>query len=465
MRASPSLAWRLSLGAAAVLTAFVALTAIGLEQAFGDHARAARQELLLAQVYRLMAAAEVGDSGQLEFPGGVPEPRLAQNGSSLYAAILDAQGAVVWRSPSAQGATLPVLAALPPGASDFGKVDTTAGSLFLQRFGVRWTTGSGSHPFTFAVAEDMSAFEAQRQSYRRTLWGWLGVTALLLLALQAAVLRWGLRPLRQVSADLLRLQSGEADRLDGAHPREIQGLVDPLNQLITHERRQRTRHREALADLAHSLKTPLALVRAELGDTAVDPGLKTRLDTHIERMSRSVDYHLQRATATGPRPLTAPLALAESSRRLAQALQKMHADKVVGCDIDIPADLQARIDPGDFSELLGNLLDNAFKWCRCQVRVAAVALPEGALALEVDDDGPGFDASIGPQVLERGVRADEQVPGHGIGLAVVRDIVVGLGGRIDLGRSRLGGARVQIVLPGLVARGPHHAPATDPARQ
>lgn len=459
--ASASLTWRLALSAAAVLAAFVALAAVGLERAFGDSARAARQELLLAQVYRLMAAAEVSDGGQLSFPGGLPEPRLVQTGSGLYAAIADAQGAIVWRSPSALDRALPPPAALPAGDRDFAEVESAEGPLFVQRFGLRWTSGGVSRPFTFAVAEDLSAFTAQRQAYRRMLWGWLGGAALLLLTVQGLVLRWGLKPLREVSTGLKRLQAGEADRISGMHPREIQGLVDPLNQLIVHERRQRTRYREALADLAHSLKTPLALMRAEVGEGAVDSALKARLDAQIERMNRAVDYHLQRASATGSRPLTAPLALAEAAARLAQALEKIHADKAVQCAIDIPCDLQVRIDPGDVSEIVGNLLDNAFKWCRRQVLLSAAASADGGLTLDVDDDGPGIAEAIGTQALERGVRADEQIPGHGIGLAVVRDIVDSLGGQIELGRSRLGGARVRIMLPGLVMPTPQRPPVTD----
>jgi len=303
-------------------------------------------------------------------------------------------------------------------------------------------------PFTFTVAEDLTAYDTQLQAYRRSLLGWLGVMALVLLAAQAAVLHWGLRPLRQVTADLEQLQRGQANLLPGPHPREIQGLTDNLNRLLLHERRQQQRYRDAMADLAHSLKTPLALMRAELREAHVAPALSARLDEQIAGMDRAVGFHLQRAGAAGRQPLAAAWPLEPSVERLMAALRKVHADKAVSVQMHIDPGLQARLDEGELTEVLGNLLDNAFKWCAGQVSISAGTQPPATLWLEVHDDGPGFDAEVGERILERGVRADEHTPGHGIGLAVVRDIVEGHEGCIELRRSPLGGACVRVIWAG-----------------
>lgn len=444
-----SLQARLWLGTAAVLAVFVGLTGFALEQAMRDSARGARQERLQAQVYLLLAAAEVNAAGRLTLDSPLPEPRFDTPGSGLVGRIVAADGTTVWGSRSALGVELPPPTPLPPGAQGFGRVDSAQGAPhFQQSFGVSWTTGGGSHRFTVAVAEDLGPYARQLADYRRSLWGWLAALALLLLAAQALTLRWGLRPLRRIAQALARLEQGRDERLSGAHPAELQPLADNLNRVLAHERAQQARYRDALADLAHSLKTPMAVVRAELQRAAAEPALRERLDEQVRAMDRVVDYHLQRASAAARRTLAAPLALAPVVERLRSALGKVHADKALVWQVDIPADARARIDEGDLTELLGNLLDNACKWSAGRLSVSA-RLAAGSVSMSIEDDGPGFDTAVGRQVLERGVRADETVPGHGIGLAVAQDIVQACGGTLELGRSAaLGGARVAIGLPG-----------------
>jgi two-component system sensor histidine kinase PhoQ len=188
----------------------------------------------------------------------------------------------------------------------------------------------------------------------------------------------------------------------------------------------------------------LALIRAALQEARPDPKLAGALDEQVERMDRIVAYQLQRASASGRSRLVASHPLRPAVERLLAAMAKVYADKALHAECAVGTELGFRGDEGDLTELLGNLLDNAFKWARSRVRVSASAV-QGALHVSVEDDGPGIAPESAQDILERGTRADESVPGHGIGLAVVRDIVDAYGGRIEIGRSALGGAAVTLV--------------------
>ena len=439
-----SLNTRVTLGAVLVLAVFLVLSALALERAFRDSARSARQERLLAQVYLLMAAAEVDAQGKLTLASGPSEPRLEQPGSGLYAVITDDAGDVVWRSRSTLSVDAPHGAPLAAGVQHFE--ETQDGGFFIESFGVSWATAGGSFPFTFSVAEDLTPYHEQLAVYRRALGTWLGAMAVLLLAAQWAILRWGLSPLRRLADELTRLERGEQERIAGNYPTEVQRLTENLNTLLVHERAQQKRYRDALADLAHSLKTPLALVRAALKERGRSDAAAGELDEQVEQMDRIIGYQLQRASTAGRSGLAAPQPIRPTVERLLAALAKVYADKPIATDLAIDPLARFRGDAGDLTELLGNLLDNAFKWGRSRVRVSA-ASSDGKLALCVEDDGAGIAPEQARHVLERGARADESVPGQGIGLAVARDIAEAYAGELQIERSSLGGASVRLVLP------------------
>jgi two-component system sensor histidine kinase PhoQ len=420
---------------------------VALERAFRDSARSARQERLLAQIYVLMAAAEVDENGKLTLANGPLEPRFDQPGSGLYATIVDSQGNVLWRSRSTLSVDAPAGAPLPAGVRRFEEV-TASGGFFVESFGVNWATARASYPLTFTVAEDLEPYRDQLAVYRRSLWTWLGAMALLLLAVQWAILRWGLSPLRRMADELTRLEQGEQQQLAGRYPREVQRLTDNLNTLLTHERAQQKRYRDALADLAHSLKTPLALLRAALTSAKQDSELARSVDEQVAHMDRIVAYQLQRAATSGRSGMATPQPVRPAVERMLAALHKVYAQKTIETEVAMRASLRFRGDEGDLTELLGNVLDNAFKWAKSRVRVSAT-LDRGSLSVVVEDDGAGIAAEELERVLQRGARADQSVPGQGIGLAVVRDIADAYGGHVKIARSELGGAAVTLVLPGL----------------
>ncbi len=441
-----SLNTRIVLSAGLVLAVFIALTGLVLDRAFRESARSAREERLLGQLYLLIAAAEVGPRGALSLPATLPEARLSLPGSGLYAYVTGAGGKVLWSSPSAVGKRVPFETSLAPGQRRFGQRQDGSGQPFLvQGLGVTWGVGRGHYAFTFSVSEDLTEFNAQLRRYRHSLWAWLGAMAVLLLVTQWLVLRWGLRPLRRVAVELAAIESGGRERLQGEYPRELERLTDNLNALLAHERARQKRYRDALADLAHSLKTPLAVMRGALAQ-ADGERLAATVEEEVVKMDRIVQYQLQRAATAAPSVLAAPVPIRPVAERIVATLGKVYSEKAVEARLAVDDRSTFRGDEGDLMELLGNLADNAYKWCRKEVRISA-ASRDRRLTISVEDDGPGIDEDQARRILRRGVRADQAVPGYGIGLAIVRDIVQAHGGEIRIGRAGLGGAAVTVKLP------------------
>jgi len=443
-----SISARLTLSAALVLLSFIILTAIALDRAFFDSARSGVRERQLGQIYLLMAAAEVDTTGQVSMPHSLAEVRLNVPGSGFYAEITYANGEPLWQSLSVINWSLPLLPGLQPGEQLFRQVrDKSNVDFFVSSFAINWETESGTFPFVFHIAEDLEAFHARISHYRKSLWGWLGGMALLLLIAQAAILRWGLSPLRRVESEISAIESGMQKRIQGTYPEEIKRLTDNLNGLLHHERRQQTRYREALANLAHSLKTPLAVMRVTSDRIPDQTEATETLEEQIIHMDQIISYQLQRAATAGPSGMTIKsVAVLPVAERLVAALVKVHRDKQIRAQVDIGEDICFHGDLGDLMELLGNLIENAFKWCRSRVHLSA-EIRNDRLCLSVEDDGPGIAVDQLQVILNRGMRADQSVPGHGIGLAVVQDIVDAYNGSIRIGQSELGGASLCLELP------------------
>jgi two-component system sensor histidine kinase PhoQ len=441
-----SLNARLIIVAGLVLAGFFGFTGFALDEAFRQSAESAVHDRLQAQLYGLLAVSELDDHRQLKLPASLPDARLSTPGSGLYAEITTLDDVVRWRSQSLLGRTLP--RQLPPKAGEwsFERLSGPDGNeMHLLAFGITWAEAADpTGAYTFRVAESLEGYDAQLSSFRRSLWGWLLGAALVLLTVQGVVLRWGLKPLRWVAGDLREIEAGRQLELRGRYPRELRGLTENLNALLRSQRMHLQRYRDSLADLAHSLKTPLAVMR---GATERSPEeLRQTIHEQVQRMSEIVDYRLHRAAASGRSALAKPVAIRPLLERLVNSLLKVHADKVVACEIRVPANAALRGDEGDLMELFGNVLENAFKWSGGHI-VIAVENTSG-LTITVEDDGPGIPESQIEHVLKRGMRADQQVPGHGIGLSVVKDIIEAYEGTLTITRSdALGGASFRITFP------------------
>lgn len=448
-----SLSARLTLATGVVLIAFLGLAGYALDRAFRESAEAAVRERLQAHIYGLLASADITRSGKLSLPESLPEERFQRPGSGLYAEVVNAKGMIVWQSPSQLGQFIPRPPQLQPGEWSFTRLPTDEGEeLFVLGFGSAWDLGRKSLEFTFNVIEEPEAYAAQVASFRHSLWIWFSVLALGLLVAQGLVLGWGLSPLRRVERDLAAVEAGARETLGGDYPRELRGLTDNLNALLKTERGRLARYRDALADLAHSLKTPLAVLRGAQAQRNDAQTLEQLVQEQTERMAQIVDYQLQRAATSGRTTLMTPVALAPLLQRILDSLAKVYAERALKLSLEADPALQFRADASDLMELCGNLLDNACKWARTQVK-ASVQLSNAdngqTLEICVEDDGPGIAPDQRAAVLGRGVRADSSVPGQGIGLAVARDIAGAYGGEIGIDTSEtLGGARICVTLRG-----------------
>jgi two-component system, OmpR family, sensor histidine kinase PhoQ len=432
---------RLLLGAALVLVFFMAGAGIAVQRAHADSVRAAHYATLHGTVDLLLSRAEVDASGALEMPTGLGNARLSLPGSGLYASISNPGHDEQWRSPSTVGLQPPFRTRLETGRLVSERLEDGDRAYLATTYAVNWQAGPRPAHLVLSVLEDESEFRHEVAVFARTLWAWLGAAGLLLLLAQLLLLQWGLAPMRRVASEIRRVEGGEQSKIEGRYPTELSGLTDNLNTLIQQERVRQTRYKEALSYLAHSLKTPLAVLHSALDEPA---RLSETVAQQVRRMDEIVQHQLGRAAAGGATRFAPAVPVTPVLERIREALLKVYADKGLEFTVDCPTDLTWRIDEGDLFEMMGNLMDNAAKWAKQRVRVRAWRAGEH-LHLHVDDDGPGFGDTH--SVLQLHARGDERVPGHGVGLAVVNDLVTSHHGELKLLRSELGGARIDIALP------------------
>lgn len=456
-----SLQARQVMAASIGLVAFLALAGVALDRAFLETA-----ENNLYQRMRSFALAyadsDFARDGTFIPPYTPPDPRFERPGSGLYAEVVLADQH--WDSASSVGPLLPDGQMLAVGEEVFDgplaivELNGEEGQAYRYGRGLIWV-GSDEDgqedevPYTVYILEDTTALSRQVEVFRAALWRYLGGAGVILLLGQVLILQWSLRPLRRVIWELKRVQRGDASRMSERHPRELEPLAESINAFIESERENLDRQRNTLADLAHSLKTPLAVLRTRLDAEATGDELRRELDTQLQRMTELVSYQLARAASGGHALFSAPVDIEPEAESLVKSLEKVYADKGVLCEFELAEGVQFHGERGDLQELLGNLLENAFKWASSRVLLTArpaecPADRRPGLVLVVEDDGAGIDADKVAAVLQRGVRGDERVHGHGIGLAIVQDIIRAYRGTLDVGRSEeLGGARFEVQLP------------------
>ena len=451
-----SLNARLLIAASIVLTAFLGVTGAILDSAYRNSAENALKDRLKGYANALIAAAEPDEQGIVHLTHALPELRFFTEGSGLYARFSSNKGGHRWESPSMAGLNIDFTEVLQRAARHFEYITASDGSsLYAFNIGVTWDERENAREgYTFSVAEDLDNFYADITGFRKILWGWLGAVTVVLLLVQGTILRWGLIPLRRVAEDLTAIEAGTQARLQGRYPKELRGLTDNLNALIQGEHEHLERYRNSLGDLAHSLKTPLALLRGYVEAQSDGHELQSNVQQQVDRMSQIIEYQLQRAATSGRTALAVPVPIIDVVNKVVAALDKVYIEKKIHRQINIDRSTCFYGDESDLMELLGNLIDNAYKWCRGNVSISAQQelsddKRRPGLIIRVEDDGPGIPEAMVNLVTQRGVRADTETDGHGIGLAMVRDILRAYAGTLDIGKGAPGGACLSVRFPGV----------------
>lgn len=438
-----------------LLLAFLA-TGFTIDYLVASLADQAQADGIEQQMQALVALTHLDGVGKVDQARLAGLARAADAGTGRYLMVLGTIGQVLWRSPSLATSSAAVGDPVVAGQRRFEYCHVPGvGPAALLSLGLRLGDDAGhDYDLTLVAGEDRTSLLQRRSVLRGEMIAWFGALTLLLLLLVGWITRRELGPVRRLEREVGEIGDGGREQFGDDYPPELRGLAGALNALLYRENQRITRYRDMLGNLAHSLKTPLAVMRASLEGES--PRVRAVLDREVGRITQLVDHQLRRAATGGSAMRRRAVPVAPIVADLRATLLRVHAAKDLTFSADVEPGACFMGDAGDLIELLGNVLDNACKWSRLRVaidvRVAEGLPPEHALRIEVRDDGPGIPSSDRQRVLGRGVRGDERSPGHGLGLAMVVDTVALYGGELVVGEcGRLGGAQVSIGLPGRVA--------------
>jgi len=435
-----SIKLRLIISSLFILLFFIIGTGYTLDKAFYKANKTAMQEQLTTHLYLLLAATEIDKNKKINMAASLLESKFSLPSSGLYAYITDSNNKILWSSLSTIGINTPQPVNLEKGKQQLLQTHQNETDFYTIGYGVNWLAGNHNIHITFNVQSDLSNFNQQIFDYRTTLWSWLAGMALLLLIAFSLVLYWGLAPLRKVEDEVKAIENGQQQTIEGRYPPEINVLTQSINQLIEHAHTRQNRYKNALGDLAHSLKTPLAVIRSITERLSQNESTQ-QLDEHISKIDATIQYQLQRATSEGQSLSQAFVTLKPTIERIIATLNKVYIDKNINVENLIDSSDTIPMGEDDALELFGNLLENAYKWSASDIAIS-ITTQKNKQIICIEDNGPGIAAHSRQKILERGFRADSSTPGHGIGLAIVQDILAMYHSELQISQSALGGAQI-----------------------
>lgn len=449
-----SLKARLMVSALLLILVLLPLIGVTLNDAFKQQVKSAVKNELRAYVYSVLAVTEV-ENNQLLMPERLLENQFNVIHSGLYALIstsgkllvpIKKEGPrIMWHSDSFLGLKTPSYLPHPEtGQSKFSEIELEGKPCLLYSFTASFAQApaqsrSGqARPLAFSVTihiiKDQSDFRQQVGKFSKQLWSWLLILMVLLVIVQLIWLFWTLKPLAKFTRELSEIEKGHAMQLHEVYPTELQAVARQLNALLNTEQSQRKRYRNALSDLAHSLKTPLAVIQSqkELSRTSIE---------QVSIINRIIGHQLKRAQTAAGASWHLGIKVNLVADKLVRTLNKIYCEPQILIRENIDPQAIFKGDQADLTEMVGNLLDNACKAAKTQV-LLSVNHTENRLLITVEDDGGGISSEQQLQIFERGIRADSYLQGHGIGLAIVRDLSDSYNGELSVTRSEtLGGAK------------------------
>jgi len=432
-----SLRLRLIVSALCMMAVFLAIAGWAIQRLYAEHALSGLQNLLESYRVILLSAAGEDQQGHLQMPDFVLLQKFNQSGSGLYAGIRGEN--FDWHSRSA--GDISAFDAFRQQPADKHTHFHQQNDFYILNSTISWDDKLGnSRQYLITIVSSLKDHHQQMNGFLRQLIIWLGGSLFVLLAVQLVLMVWGLRPLKKLIEEVTSVEHGTKNQLEQHYPTELSSLKEHLNSLIKHSQNAQQRYRKSLGDLAHSLKTPLALLQTARDRD--DQQLSLELDQQLPYIDKMIHYHLQRAAMMGQTGLAQHIEVSTVAAKIANSLDKIYHQRRLSIELDIPGGSIFHGDETDLTEMLANLMDNACKHARQRILVSARRTD--GLELIVDDDGKGMADEDVSRLLQRGKRADEQIPGHGLGLSIVMELVQLYQADLTINKSDLGGSRVSI---------------------
>jgi two-component system sensor histidine kinase PhoQ len=427
---------------------FVLLPLVGLiiSNAYEKHMIAGINNELSAYSYSILAIVEV-ENNQLIMPEQLLETQFNVSQSGLYAVLTSMPNStlngfknkkllqsslpkVLWSSQSlllqwpAKQFRQPSL-----GQSKFYQTEIESTRHFVYSLSVSYGSEAQPYPMTLHIIKQQNDLAAMMAEFHQKLLLGLSGLMLILLLFQYLWSIWTLKPLKTLRSELKRVEQGKIERLEGFYPTELSQVTEQLNLLLNAEQKQRQRYRNSLSDLAHSLKTPLAVIQSQqqLSQLTIE---------QLGIINAMVDHQLRKAQSAGQSSWHLGTKIAPIANKLISSLEKIYREKAITFTIDISPESVFKGDEADLLEILGNLIDNA---CKAAINKVSLKVVEDnkMSSFIIEDDGGGIPQSLRDDILQRGTRADTYLHGHGIGLAIVRDLVDSYQGSITIDTSTL----------------------------
>lgn len=437
-----SITSRLVIGTSIVLSVFVVLVGLSVSYSVHQRAQTARLDRLQGLIYGILGATDIDGNAALSVNSlALPDPTLSQSTAGLYAELVGSDGRKLWQSTSTTS-WIPDVKVRPIGDWLFETVqNNNTGSLHRLQLATAWEFANGEEfPFIVHVVSEADSLARQLKRFDQTLWASLLGSAITLLIVQLIVLRYSLRPLHQIGQEVAEIEQGYRDALNEQVPAELKSLTLGLNALLGAERKRHSQYRHLLDDLAHSLKTPLSVLQ-NLGKPH-----HTERDTLLEQtrlMRQSIERHTQRASIRSPRYLAPIINVLPTIERICATLNKLYEYDAIQFHLDnIDSEFTIRMDKADLFEVVGNIVENSCKY-RCKNIWISTHIESNTVIFE--DDGPGFPDIDLNQLVQRGVRADSQTQGSGMGLAAVQQLMEAYGGQLVPNHRAQGGVRIALV--------------------
>lgn len=424
-----------------LLALFAPFTVVILDEAYTDSLTQAKMSELRLMNLGLLSAFEL-DGDMPYMPEILYEEQLNLPGSG-YLGVIVFRDEVIWQSASALEYTFsPPAIDVAVGNELFLESYTPAfeeeSQFFVYAFTAEFASSRDFEPVRFYIFNNKALFEAERNTFLSTTWQWIVTLCIALLVFIIIGISLVLLPVRKLIDEISQTSSGNKRELESRYPVEFDSLKESINGLLQTEAAQRARYKNSLGDLAHSLKTPLAVASG-------NSNLPTEVKESLQQIDRIIKRQLKRASA-GKSGWQQAIDVLPVLYKLADAMDKVYQDKALTIEFDMDDNIQFKGDETDFMELCGNLLDNACKAAQDRIVISAET-SEGWLTINVEDDGPGIPDDKKVLLLERGTRLDTYTEGHGIGMALATDLVSIYEGRMLIKDSALGGARIVIQFP------------------